>query len=371
MAAMAADPYRQLKQRKDATGQKVIGCFPMYVPEELIHAAGMLPAVIFGSHQAISEADSRLQPYVCSVVRSGLDRALRGELGFMDGFVFPDICDAVQCLSDIWRRNLKPGYAFNFVLPAKVWSAAAEEYMVLELGRMRASLEELAGRKIGDDDLRHSIAVCNRQRSLLRQLYGLRRERPGAIKAAQMVAAVVAGMIMPKEEHSALLERLIAQVGQARPRAGGMKVVLSGSLCDDPAAEVLEMVEELGGVVVDDDLYTGYKYFASDAPTDGDPLAALAQRHFNGAPCPTRHDLSKGKDPADHLLRMVEAAGAQAAIILLVKFCEPHGFDYPYLKQRLEGAGVPHFLIEMEHEMSNLGQVRTRLQAFMEMLGGE
>src|SRR3990172_8173196 len=89
LLAIAADPYAQLAQRKEATGQKVIGCFPMYVPEELIHAAGMLPAVIFGGHEAISEADSRLQPYVCSVVRSGLDRAPRGELGVMGRGGFP------------------------------------------------------------------------------------------------------------------------------------------------------------------------------------------------------------------------------------------------------------------------------------------
>jgi benzoyl-CoA reductase/2-hydroxyglutaryl-CoA dehydratase subunit BcrC/BadD/HgdB len=186
-----------------------------------------------------------------------------------------------------------------------------------------------------------------------------------------MLSAVVAGMVMPKEEHGALLEKLLARLASEQPVSQGIKVVLAGSLCDDPAAEVLAMIEELGGMVVDDDLYTGYKYFAADAPEEGDPLVALARRHASGIPCPTRHDTSRAKDPADHLLRMVADSGAQAAIILLVKFCEPHGFDYPYLRQRLEAAGVPHFLIETEHEMSNLGQVRTRLQAFIEMLGGE
>ena len=102
-----------------------------------------------------------------------------------------------------------------------------------------------------------------------------------------------------------------------------------------------------------------------DAAEDGDPLAALADRLLALVPTPTKHHSRRSR--AAHLLALVEERGARGVIFARQKFCDPHGFDYVQMAHALEGAGVPHLLIELE-QASQAGQLRTRVEAFVEMV---
>ena len=369
-ARACENPYRRLADWKAASGRPVVGCFPMYVPEELVHAAGALPVTILGSEEPITAANDVLQSYVCAVVRSSFDLALRGELDFLDGMIFPDICDTVQCLADLWAVHLPKPFNHSFALPGKVNSPSTRPYLLSQLGQIKAGLEQLTGRSIGDDALWGSIAVYNEHRAKMRRLYDLRRRNPGLLGARQMLAVVVSGMLMPKEDHNRLLDGLLAAAaGRSAPAEGRVRLLLAGNLCDEPEpTAMLDMIEEIGGVVVDDDLYTGRKYFSGDVKPDGDPLEALADHFLDFSPCPSRHD--PAKDWPGYLIDLAQQSAAQGVVLLTLKYCEVLAFDLPYVTSRLDAAGIPHFLIETDHEMASLGQVRTRLQAFVEMLGG-
>jgi len=122
------------------------------------------------------------------------------------------------------------------------------------------------------------------------------------------------------------------------------------------------------GVVVSDDLFTGYRYFATATPDGaGAPMEALAKRYLNqSVPCPTRADYTQ--DWAEYIAARSGEHGAQGVVVMIVKFCEPHMIYYPHLKAVLAEAGVPHVQIETEHEVVSLEGIRTRLQAFIEML---
>jgi len=127
------------------------------------------------------------------------------------------------------------------------------------------------------------------------------------------------------------------------------------------------MVEDLGMEVVGDDLYTGYRYVATDVPDGFSPLEALAQRYFNFAvPCPTRTD--PGRECGEYVVKTVKKIGAQGVISLVVKHCEAHMIYFPYLRKKLDEAGIPHLVIETEHEVVSLAGVETRLEAFKETL---
>ena len=365
---IADQPYGYLRKWKEQNGKKIIGCLPMYVPEEIIHAAGMLPVVLQKSNEQISLGPANVQSYFCGIVRSLGDMIQENKLKFLDGVVSPDICLAIRGLSNMARMRMREIYYFDLLLPLAVKNKASRPFLRDELERFKASLEEFSGNKIERDSLLRSIQVFNENRALLRELCDLRRKKPGLIGAADLSSTVVAGMVMPKEEHSRLLAELLSGLRKKEtPSNGAVRVVLSGSLCEFPSRDILDLIEDAGCIVVDDDLYAGGRYIASDLGMDGDPLEAIASRHLDMAiPCPTRFD--QGSDLGDYLVNLVNTSQAQGVIFLIVKFCQPHDMYYPYLVEKLQEAGIPNMMIETEHEMPSVGQVKTRVQAYIEMI---
>ncbi len=343
------------------------GLYPMYVPEEIVHAAGILPVTLLGSNEPVTLANNYLQPYNCAPVRSNLDLALKGELEFVDGIIFPDICDAVTCLSDVWKSHLTSSFYHTILLPARLDSPSSRQYLIEQFAALKAHLEEFVDHEISNLDLQRSIAIYNQNRTLIARLYELRRANPGLFRARNIASVVMASMVMLKEDHNQLLNELLARAQKAKPSLNGrVRLVLSGSLCEDLDLRILDLVDEVGGVVADDDLYVGTRYFATSVDEASSPIDALAERHLRDVPCPTRHN--PANDWGDHLLRLIRTAEAKGVIIVTVKFCEPHDFNYPHLMHRLSEAGIPHLLLETEQGEAPLGPIRTRLQAFVETL---
>ncbi|MBI4596585.1 MAG: 2-hydroxyacyl-CoA dehydratase [Candidatus Tectomicrobia bacterium] len=364
------DPGRYLAHWKEQNDNRIIGCLPMHFPEEIIHAAGMLPVIIWESPEPFSAANTHIPTFFCGVVRSVIDMTLKDKLGFLDGLVFPDTCLQVRGIKNIIHWNFKCDFQDLLYLPPNLRRPSDAEFLRKELNRFKGSLESFVGHEITDEALWQSIGVYNRSRALLRELYDLRRENPGLLKAKEVLAIVFSSMLMPKEEHNRLLSEFLSGIRPKTPMNGsGVKLILAGSLCEAPKVDLLDMLEELGAVVVDDDIYMGSRYFIQDVGLDGPPLEALA-RHYEGmmARCPSRIDPQNHWGP--YLVEMVRKSKAQGVINWMVKYCEPHNLWYPDVKWTLKEAGIPEFLLETEHEIMSLGQIKTRLAAFVEMIGG-
>jgi len=125
-------------------------------------------------------------------------------------------------------------------------------------------------------------------------------------------------------------------------------------------------VEDSGGAVIWDDLCTGTRFFDGQMDEAIDPIEAIARRYFERVICPTKHlDLTYR---GENLVRMANEKRADGVIFLFLKFCDPHAFDYPYLKEYLDREGLPNMLLEVEGQIPAMGQLRTRLEAFVEML---
>lgn len=367
-ADVADHGYDRLRKTKSDTSKKLIGCFPMYLPEELIHAAGALPVGVFGGLRRISLANSRLQTFACWPVRSVLEWGLKGDMDFLDGIVFPDICDALQVLSEIWRNELSGMFSYFLTMPARVDIPEARTYYLTELKQFKARLEEFLGQEATPASIRESIGIYNRNRAMLRELAAIRQAQPGLISAQNVADVITASMLMPKEQHNELLGELLRGLKQESPATkAGVPLVLFGFLCDRPYPGILDLLSELGGEVVASDLWTGTRYISTDARESGDPLEALVDQLLNMPPCFTKH--SEGRWVGDYVMNLVEESGAKGVVIMPVKYCEPVGFDYPDLKDLLAERGIPHLLLEID-EAQSLSQVRTRIQAFLEMIGG-
>ena len=365
-----------IKQKKLAVewksrGGKVIGHFCNYVPEEILHAAGILSIRILGSQDHITHADSHIQSYVCKLIRSSLDLGLKGELDYLDGVVIPYTCDGMRLLFDLWKKNVKNRFLHLFDIPLLIRGEIGRSRFHRAIIQFKKSLEEYLGRSISEKALSNSILVYNENRSLLKEIYNLRKKENGIISSVQALEAVLSSMTWPKELHSGQLKRIIEEahrmIADRKNVAGPFKARLhiSGSLITDP--RFYEIIEECGGVVISDDLCTGTRYYWDNVEENEDPLKAISNRYFYKLPCPCK---CPGEERHEFILNSVHQGDIQGVIFIIERYCDPHLFDYPFLREKLEGMNIPVLQIDSELGLSGQEQLRTRIQTFINIIQG-
>ena len=361
---ISRDPYAYARKWKNQTGKKAVGYFCSYTPEELISGPGALPLRIFGTREHITCADSHLQSYCCSLVRGGLEDALTGRLAFLDGTVFPHTCDSIQRLSDIWRLNAGFPFHIDVILPVKLDTESARTYLLDVFHKFRRELEQELG-PISDEKLSETIRLYNNIRRLLEEIYLMRSANPAVISGRDVYAVVKSAMVMDRNDLYGALRKTVDALKKESPAADNSKrIVLAGGVCNHP--DIYSHLEKAGARVVWDELCTGTRYFEGMADESGDPVAALAQRYADRIVCPAKHC---GADKRGrNLVDIVKNHQAQGVIFLILKFCDPHSFDYPYMKEYLDKKNIPSMLLELEEQLPAEGQLATRFESFIEML---
>lgn len=366
----AENPLQSAKAWKAAHGNRVVGSFPMHFPGELAHAAGCLPVILQESQDPITVGHGMIQPFYCGYTRSVVDQVCKGEYDFLDAIMFGDHCVQVLGAADIVRAKLPDTRVHFYQLISSMSDPWSHGRARETFNGLREGLEEMIGQPIDDEAIRASIRLFNTNRKLLRQLYDLRRSGRSALTAKQMQLAVKSSMVMDKATHNGLMEALIAELEARQDKVPrGVRVYLSGHFCQAPKLGVLDLIESCGGIVVDDDLYHGTRFISTDVDEVSDPMDALAKWYLARnlkVPCPTRVD--QNADWETYLLKAMETSKAQGMIVLMAKFCEPHMYYYPEIKEAFERAGVPHLLVETEHEMEALEGLRTRVESFIEVV---
>lgn len=351
-------------------GSKAIAYFPVYAPVELIHAAGMLPVCLSGAGDRldIQHADARFGSFICSIVKTTLEMGLTGHLKPFDGFLFSTICDSARNLCFVMKRNFPDMYTDFIHLPQNPASAATPEFLAEEYRRLLGELEKIGGCRINDDAIRHSIALYNRSRRLIRELYQLPVQQPHLLPSWESYVLVRAGNFLPVEEHIAMLEDALLKLkARQLKKRDSIRIVVEGSFCEQPPLVLIRMIEEAGCYIVGDDFAIGQSWFESDVPAEGDPVLALADSYVNRAIYSSvRHDFRKPR--WDGLLQKVKASRADAVLFLIAKFCEPAYFDYVPFKQELDRAGIPHLQLEFEEKLFTFDRVRTEVETFVESL---
>lgn len=368
--AVATRPLAYAQEWKDRTGGPVIGSFPMKFPGELVHASGALPMIIQESDEQITVGHGLLFPFYCGFTRSTVDQAAKGDLSILDAIMFGDHCVQLLGAADAVRMSLPDTRVIFFQLISSMcdpWTFGRARESFMEL---RSELEDFLGREVDDENLRQSIRVFNRNRQLIRRLYEMRAAGLAPLSARQMQYIVKSSMVMDKGEHTALLEVLLVDLQAAGPtHSRALRVHLSGHFCQAPKPELLDMIEGCGAIVVGDDLYHGFRYISTDVDDAIDPMDALAKWYMErntGVPCPTR--VQNDVDWDAFLLDAMRKERADGMIVLMAKFCEPHMYYYPEVKEAFEKAGMPHLLIETEHEGMALEALKTRVETFLEIV---
>jgi len=345
------------------SGGKVLGHFQVYFPEEIAHAAGVLPFKVRGAPIEAIQADSRFGSYLCSILKTSLELALSNRVQF-DMFVTHPICDAARNLAAVWGRNF-PYPSQILYLPQNANSRAAVTYLRDEYARLQRSIEAVAGRLVNDDDLRRSIEVYNRNRALLRELYAIKRETPWLVSADEAYVLVAVGGLIRREEHNQLLDAMLPQIAaRTNKKQDKMRLVFEGGFCEQPPLDLIRAIAR-SCYVVDDDLLIGLRWILEDVPGEGDALFNLAHAYLeNSSYSPVQHDLRKPKEKM--LIERIRNSRAEAAIITAAKMCEPGLEEQVAYLHALDEAGIPYFISEFEEKMTTFEHMEIQLQTFAE-----
>lgn len=354
-------------------GKKVIGYFCCYVPEEIITAFDMIPYRIQGSQSIpIDEADAFIEPTACPFARSCFNLALKGEYDFLDGFVAPHSCDTVERLYHIWRQN-KPAAFNHYINVPHMMGPTSANFYRKELEYFITCLEDWSGRKMDAGKLRGAIKLYNERRALLRDLYDLRKADVPLVSGTEITTVLVAGMGMPAAEHIGLVRQFIGEVKKREPPKAQKlpRILIWGNEIDDVA--FIKLVEESGARVVIDDLCTGTRAFWDDVPETEDPLEGIANRYLC-THCPRSNvpqTETREKDLENrygYIKQFIKEWNVNGAIFYIVRYCDTCELEGPDLREYLNSMQVPVLMIEDDYSLSTIGQLRTRVQAFLEMM---
>lgn len=348
---------------KERTGGKVIGWLCSYSPVELMHAAGMLPVRVLGSHEVQDVTDRYLFPTVCPFSRDALAQGLKGRYDYLDGLTMARTCSHVQGTFDNWRNYIPTPFIHFVWFPCHRASSRATDCLVGELRDFKEAMEKFTGRQISEADLDRSIDLYNRNRSLMRQVYEFRKNENPPITGAECMEMVVASQLMDVEEHNKLLEQLLEELPTRElDRETGLRLMMVGSEMDDIV--FVRMMEDLGCTVVIDEHCTGSRYFWDDVIPQDDRLAAIADRYVTRWPCPAV--ASDFSSRIDRVLQHARDWDVRGVLVYQQKFCDPHEFDIPSLQAMFKENDIPTLMLEFDVTIP-FGQFRTRVEAFLEM----
>ena len=356
---------------KKRTGGKAVGHMPIYVPRELIHAAGMLPVGVVGGGDRLEiiRGDAYFQSYICRIPRSTIELALSHRLDVLDGMLFPSICDVIRNLSGMWSMLFPNRYVHYVDVPQNFEASVGGAYWRRELETLRDDFARLAGRSIADEALRNSIAVYNENRAAIRALYKARSATPWIYPLSEVYLVLRAGNVLPPEEHTQLLRDYLdlAARDPERREQDRSRVVLVGMFCEQPPHGLVLTIELAGCFVVDDDLLLGLRWLQHDVAVDGDPLGALVDAYLTqSASTASRYE------PEGHrggwLVDSVERNRAEGVVFCAPSFCDPALLDQPMLVKALDARGIPHTEFKYSEDTGQFAVIREQAGTFSDSI---
>jgi benzoyl-CoA reductase subunit C len=352
-------------------GRKVVAFMPIYVPRELVHAAGMLPLGIMGAGENLEviHGDAYYQSYICRIPRSTLELGVTGRLDFVDGFLFPSICDVIRNLSGIWKLQFPNVYVRYFDVPQNYKDGVGGEYYVRELEELKEGLEGVAGRKITDEALRASIAVFNENRRLVREVYAARAKAPWLAPTSEVYLVMRAGLVLPVEEHTQLLRDYLAAIrAEPRPARDNCRIVVNGVFCEQPPLNLIKAIELSGCYVVDDDFTLVNRFLLDDVPTSGDPIEQLSKAFLHRSMETAAKYQPEEKLKGKFLIDSVRDNGAEGVIFAAPSFCDPALLDRPMLEAALDRVDVPYIGFKYAENSAQMQPVREQAGTFADSI---
>ena len=357
-------------------GKKIIGYVCSFVPLEIVAAAGFIPFRVRGNvHEPITKGDILLETIVCPYYRSCFDLSVKQKYDFLSGMVIPHGCDSMVRSYSAWSYSLPYSY-FHFINIPTVCGESSSEFFEAELNTFRKSLEKFVGKTITDDDLTKTIRAYNQNRDKVRALYEFRKTDPPLISGTELTMVLTVGSSLPVGEFNTLLDQVSTEIGERKksPLKKGPRILIDGACLDN--IELFRLVEEVGGNVVADTICNGARDYFPRTDEGGNPIRALADRYLDKINCPKTYRENKAGTFEGDIASRFGDIGTYArefkvdgAILYLYKYCDPFGFEVPARKAYYKSIDIPLLHLEDVYSAGTMSQLRTRIQAFLEMIG--
>ncbi len=355
-------------------GGKFVGTFCIYVPEEFLLALGALPlALCGGTALSIPFAEKIFPRNICPLVKSTLGLALSRTCPYApleDLSVGETTCDAKKKTWDILAGE---GDFHIMEVPQKKAPADAKLWLTEVLG-FRIRLEELTGRRLESGNLRAAVRLMNRKRRALAELQSLRQSDPPPISGRDALVVMQGALI---DDTGRFTEHVEALNGELRARtgagitaapAGAKRIVISGCPSVLGNWKLHHLVEAAGAVVVADETCTGTRYFEGLVDERGatveEQLEAVAARYL-GIHCSC---FSPNAERVDDIRRLARDSRADGVIQYILLYCHGYNLEAITVASALKKAGIPSLKIETDYSEEDTGQLRTRIEAFLERL---
>jgi benzoyl-CoA reductase subunit C len=369
IANSISNPYVQEWKNK---GKAVIGYPCTFIPDEIIHAAGMLPFRLRGvGTTSLSIGDTYFGPVICSFPKCILQLAGQGKYNFLDGAVIMNGCDSMRRLDECWRKagedykGTLPGYFHYMGVPHKVTDYSIA-WFEDELKVFIKSIEDHFGVRITDKSLQKSIKVFNEGRKLLIVLDEMRSGKDSPVTGEEATAIILAGFAMPREEYNKVLKETISELKNASAVTDGRKrIMVVGSTSDD--LDFIRLIEESGCIVVADTMCFGSRSYRDLVDEKADPVSSLARRYLSHKFCPRMFGYYK--DRLSYIVEKASEAKIDGVILQNIRFCDLHGSENGIFERDLEAKGIPCMRMEREYgPLVETGRIKMRVDAFMERI---
>ena len=358
-------------QEEKNNGKKVIGTFCVFVPDEVILAAGAVGVgLCSGSQFWIADGEKVLPRNLCPLVKAFVGAKVSRTCPYFqscDMIVGETTCDGKKKAYEIMEEYV-PVHIME--LPQMKREKNYEEWQD-EIKLFIKKMEELTGNKITVERLRETIDLCNRKRRALKRLYDLRKNIPSPISGLD---ALLVSQIAFMDD----IERFIEKTNELcdeledrvkTPNANGMKrIMITGTPMAVPNWKLHSIIEGLGAEVVVEETCTGTRYFENEVSNEGDTIddlvKNLADRYMNiNCAC-----FTPNRGRIDDILRYAEEYDVDGVIYYNLSFCHTYAIEYGKVEKALKEKNIPLLNIETDYSEEDAGQIKTRVEAFLEMI---
>ena len=346
------------KWKKESPGRILVGYLPVYIPREIIHAANGLPVGIMGTgdRKQIIKGDAYYQSYICHLPRGIIEMALDTNLQDFDGFLFPAICDCIRNLSGMFKISRKGKFQRYFDYPQNFDPLIGGVFYKQEMEKVIEDMFRINAFKITNEGLNKAIRLYNKNRRLIETIYNIRQEFPWRLSAVETYYILRAGITIPVEEHNEILEQVVEHISEERGEPmDNIRIVLSGSFCEQPPIGLIKSIEMSGCYIVDDDFMLGSRLIQGDIAADtNDPLQTIARAYLTQSTFSSAY-YDVGNPKGKRLVELAKKRNADGVIFCAASFCDPALLDRPEMQKECDAAGIPHINFQF-HE--NTGQFK-------------
>lgn len=352
-------------------GKKIVGYFPGgYFPEELAYAAGAVPVALNrgGDHEPIEYVGSYMSRWIYTFGRAHIGyKLLQTEPVYnaIDILVVPITDNHVRIVADAWDVYTDVE-VYRFGVP-HVKHDASLKYFLEGLHLLKEKLEEFTGNEITDDKLKEAIELSNKERRLLHEISLLRQSDRPPISGKEFAILNHASLSLDKSVVVGILEEILQELkGKEGSEVKGPRFLLMGTTLAHGDYKVLDMIEEVGAIVIED-FGEGIRHYWQTVETDGNMMDALADRYFwrRVPPCWAR----PGTERQEFVVKLAKDFKVGGVVWYQMMARESEEFEsfwYPDVFQK--GAGVPMLKLVSDYDSTERGPFSTRIETFVETI---